>query len=84
MGRDFGAKDNVRIVLKPIVFQRCVNCRSIGTHRAAWCDIGLYKRHDFIDSGRGNALKANAPKTLGLKHFNGNSNGYQMAAVMGF
>ena len=72
------------IVLKPIVLQRCVNCRSIGANRAAGRYIFLYKRHDRIDRGCSNALKANTPEALGLMHLNGNGDGHQMAAVVGF
>ena len=84
MRRDFGSKDDMGIVLKPLVLQCCVNCRSIGAHSAAGCDIFLHKRHDCIDGGCFNALEANTSKALGLFHLNGNCDSYQMAAVVGF
>src|SRR5665647_2913026 len=62
MSRDFGSKDDMRIVLKPIVLQRCVNCRSVSAHSAAWCDVFLYKGHDCVDGGPRNALKTNTPE----------------------
>ena len=84
MSRDFGSKDDMRIVLKPIVLQRCVNCRSVSAHSAAWCDVFLYKWHDCVDGGPRNASKTNTPEALGVMHFNGNGDGNQMAAIMGF
>ena len=84
MCRDFGSKDDMGIVLKPIVLQGCINCRSVSADRAAWRDVFLYKRNDCFDGGCSNALKANTPKALGLMHLNGNGDRYQMAAVMGF
>lgn len=39
MGRNLGSKDNVRIMLKPLVLQRCVNCRSVSANAAALCDV---------------------------------------------
>lgn len=79
-----GSKDDMGIVLKPIVLQGCINCRSVSADRAAWRDVFLYKRNDCFDGGCSNALKANTPKALGLMHLNGNGDRYQMAAVMGF
>ena len=85
MSRDFGSKEDMGIVLKPIALQRCVNCRSISANNASWCDVFLYKGHDCADVGPDrNALKTNTPEALGLMHFNGNGDGYQMAAVMTF
>src|ERR1035437_974254 len=84
MSRNFGSKDDMRIVLKPTVLQRCVNCRTVSAHSAAWCDVFLYKRHDHADGSRRNASKTNTPEALGLMYFNGNGDGNQMAAVLSF
>lgn len=84
MSRNFGSKDDMRIVLKPNVLQRCVNCRSVSAHSATWCDVFLYKGNDHADGGRRNASKTNTPEALGLMYFNGNGDRNQMAAVLRF
>lgn len=43
MSWGFGAKDDTGIVLKPILLQRCVNCRAVSAHSAAWGDVFFYK-----------------------------------------
>src|SRR3990167_6276353 len=84
MGWNLGSKHDMRGVLEPNVLQACVNRRPVSANCAAWCDVFLNERHERFDGGSWNATKTNASEAFGLMHFNSDSDGNQVAAIMGF
>ncbi len=74
----------MRIVLKPILIHGCVNCRPVSANCASWCDVLSQERDNRFDGGPWNSTKTNASEALGLVHLNSNSDGNQVAAIVGF